>query len=317
MIPYAQLRPGPGFQLRRALLYYAQRLVTPPRLRRGIARGLAAGIRLRQGRLPPGSDAVLAAVAALERDGLVALPAVFSPAALDGVLAFLGAQDVLDPAGRPVPVAALPPGTAMAAYPLETVLACPGLLDAVNAPAILRIAAAFLGCKPTLSSLGVRWSFPQADGPAQVQAFHRDPDDWRFLKLFVYLTAVDAESGPHVYVAGSNRTAATLRAQAHALAALERRYGAGQIRTVTGPPGTTFMADTHGIHQGLPPRRRPRLILQAQYSLLPNFALRYAPVAVASAGSLDGYVNRLLVRPAVTGPPGAAAAPPSRPATRA
>src|SRR5229473_1500810 len=41
MIPYAMLRPGRGFQPGRAALYYAQRVVTEPRLRQGISRSIA------------------------------------------------------------------------------------------------------------------------------------------------------------------------------------------------------------------------------------------------------------------------------------
>ena len=55
-----------------------------------------------------------------------------------------------------VPLERLPLGTAMAAYPLRTVLESADLLNLVNAPPVLRIAADYLGCKPTLSSLGVQ-----------------------------------------------------------------------------------------------------------------------------------------------------------------
>jgi hypothetical protein len=189
----------------------------------------------------------------------------------------------------------LPPGTRMASYPLSTVVACPGLMAAINDPAVLGIASQYLGCKPTLSSIGIRWSLSSPARPAETQLFHRDPDDWRFLKLFVYLTDVEAGSGPHVYVLGSHRTAATLRAKPFSRESLVREYGADRIQAVTGTAGTTFMADTHGIHMGVPPSTSPRLILQVQYSLLPIFAFRYEPARLIGNVPLDGYVNRLIV----------------------
>ncbi|SHJ86549.1 hypothetical protein SAMN02745194_03572 [Roseomonas rosea] len=296
MISYAQLQPGRGFEARRAALYYAQRLATPRRFRQLICRALAAAIRRRHGRCgAQGTPEARHAAKALDRDGLAMLEPLFAPPALQSIRAFLRHEPVVGPDGRPAWLEALPQGTRTAAYPLPRVLACPGLIEAINAPAILRIASDYLGCKPTLSSLGIRWSLPSEAQPLETQLFHRDPDDWRFLKLFVYLTDVDERTGPHVFVTGSHRTAATLRARPFSRAALERDYGADRIRMITGPGGTTFIADTHGIHMGMPPVRAPRLVLQVQYSLLPIFAFRYEPVALAARPrALDPYVNRLI-----------------------
>ena len=297
MIRYARLRPGRGFRLRRAIAYYAQRVVTVRGVRRGVRRCLAAAVRLRQGAGSPGpaEPRVAHAVAALERDGLARLADLVPPAEVATILAYFRDRKVIGPDGCAVVLSELPPGTAMAAYPLATVVRCPGLMEAVNAPEILGVASRYLGCKPTISSLGVRWSFPPEGGGETTQCFHRDLDDWRSLKLFVYLTDVDAEGGPHVYAAGSHLTAAGLRAQLYAQPMVERRFGTENLWTMTGPRGTTFMADVHGIHRGVPPRHKPRLILQAQYSLLPIFAFEYEPVAHPAAHGLDAYVNRLLV----------------------
>ena len=62
-----------------------------------------------------------------------------------------------------------------------------------------------------------------------------------------------------------------------------------------GPRGTTFVADTLGVHRGVAPTERPRLILQAQYSVLPIYAFRYPPAK--SSGPPDGsYSSRLILR---------------------
>ncbi|WP_194152294.1 phytanoyl-CoA dioxygenase family protein [Muricoccus nepalensis] len=297
MIDYARLRPGRGFEPGRAAAYYAQRLVTGRRLRGSVSRCLAAAIRLRQGAgtaLPAG-EPPHPALAGLRQDGLAMLDGPPPPADPGEMLAYFRAQRVVGPGRRLMRLEEVEPGTSMASYPLSTVVACPGLMEAINAPGLLRLVAGYLGCKPTISSLGVRWSLPAAARPEATQLFHRDPDDWRFLKLFVYLTDVGAEDGPHVYVRGSHNTAAQLRARPYQRAALEREYGPRSIRTVTGPAGTTFVADTHGIHMGLPPAGAPRLILQVQYSILPIFAFRYAPVAAPLPAGLDPYVNRLIM----------------------
>lgn len=298
MIPYARLRPGTGFRPGNASLYYAQRLVTRPALRRAVARGLAAAIRFRHGSgsWGPGGPACDEAVATLNRDGLSMLADGVAPAeAIERMAAFFGRERVVGPGGGLAVREELPPGTVAAAYPLETVLGCHDVLDAINAPAVLQIAADYLGCKPTLSSLGVRWSFPSPGPPNATQSFHRDHDDWRSLKLFIYLTDVDADSGPHVYVGGSQKTSARIRARPYARAAIERQYGSDSLLPIVGPRGTAFIADTYGIHVGVPPVLRPRLILQAQYSVLPIFAFLYRPVALPDGPAVDRYVNRLMI----------------------
>lgn len=297
MIPYARLRPGPGFRPSRASLYYAQRFAIAPGLRRSVSRAIASAIRLRHGKgawVPVGPHYASVA-SALRRQGIGMLAGLVGEDTAGRIHDHLLSQPVIGPDGGLVALDRLPPGTAMAAYPLRTILESPDLLGLVNAAPVLRIAADYLGCKPTLSSLGVRWSFPASGPPRATQRFHRDPDDWQFLKLFVYLTDVDAGSGPHVYVMQSPRTAGQIRARPYARRAIDSRFGADQVRTVVGPRGTAFMADTYGIHAGLVPTRTPRLLLQAQYSLLPVFAFDYAPLALSRPPDLDPYVNRLLV----------------------
>jgi len=76
---------------------------------------------------------------------------------------------------------------------------------------------------------------------------------------------------------------------------VERDYGTGKARVIAGPPGTSFVADTYGIHKGLVPTARPRLVLQAQYSLLPIYAFHYEPVALDGCAAGDTRLFRLLV----------------------
>ena len=295
MIHYAQLRPGRGFVPSRAAAYFVQRCVTHPIVRRCVASVLAAGVRSRHATLATRREPDLQdALGGLERDGIAMLPNLFSTSELADVVGFFLNQQVAAPGGGCIARDELPAGATMAAYDLATVVACPWLMTAINRGDILRLVSAFLGCKPTLCAVGVRWSFP---GPksADVQAFHRDPDDWRFLKLFVYLTDVDGESGPHIYVAGSHNTRRSWHAKTYAQEQVEAQFGKQNMRAILGASGTTFIADTSGIHAGIPPQRAPRLLLQAQYSILPNFALHYRPVADPSHHRLDSYVNRLIL----------------------
>jgi hypothetical protein len=128
-----------------------------------------------------------------------------------------------------------------------------------------------------------------------VQCFHRDPDDWRFFKLFVYLTDVDDHSGPHEFIAGSHRSSGRIFSKPYTEEEVERVYGQKRIIKIVGPKGTTFVADTWGVHRGQVPTTQPRLLLQVQYSILPILKYNYRPVPIPNAELFDRYTNRLLV----------------------
>lgn len=295
MIPYARLTPGPGFSPMRAAAYYGQRLVVMPGVRALATHAIAALINARQGRKPVAvTPALTQALATLRADGLLPLPS-YPVETIDRLMARLKTEHVIDAKGAAVPLDALAPGTAAAAYPLKTVLALPELFEIVNNPFVLDLAAAYLGCRPTLSSLGIRWSLPAGGGGNDVQHFHRDMDDWRSVKFFVYLTDVARDTGPHMYVRGSHRTQSRLRARPYSLAEVTARFGADAMTSITGARGTAFLADVYGIHRGAPPVAGPRLILQMQYSVLPIYAFAYRPVAAALPEGSDPYMYRLLV----------------------
>jgi len=302
MLPYAQLTPGSGFSPVRSILYYVQRLATVPALRRGVSSLLAWTLRQIHGQVdaPALDGPATEALRTLHRDGVALLKPLASPAAIARMADYFARQPVVGPNGETCRLEELPEGVSAAGYPLQTVLECPDLLALVNAPSVLRLAEAYLGCKPTLSSLGVRWSLP-GKARARYQSFHRDVDDWRFIKLFVYLSDVQADCGPHVYVRGSHRRRFGFNAKIYTLDDITARFGADSLMTITGPAGVTFIADTVGVHCGAPPTGRPRLMLQVQYSILPVFAFSYAPLE-RSGRDVDPYCNRLLLRPARTGP---------------
>jgi hypothetical protein len=294
MLQYAPLRPGLGFDPLRAALYYAQRLVPAPLLRRAVAGSVAAAINLRHKR-PPSGPLANDIVGTLNSKGYAIIPDRLTDREIEEMLAYLARQPVILRDGRTVALEDVPAATTIADYALDTVLACPHMLELANAPDMIALATRFLGCMPTISTIGIRWSYPGSRDEATTQGFHRDPDDWRFFKFFIYLTDVDEECGPHLYVRGSNRTTGTFRAARFADAAVERDYGREAIVAITGPRGTSFVADTYGIHAGPIPTAKPRLMLEVGYSVLPVFAIRYQPVALRPRPPVDAYVNRLLL----------------------
>lgn len=291
MLEYARLVPGRGFRPVNSALYYGHRLLAHGQSRRRVADLIASIIESRRPRIErdPTCD-----LADLQLEGLHPIGRVLDKAQCDAIHDFLRDKDAVGYAGGSFRMDRSPSASGMFAYPLPTILRCPHLLALANHPAVLAMASAYLGCRPTISSLGLRWSFPGTD-TADVQHFHRDLDDWRFLKLFVYLTDVDVGSGPHVFVRGTHLASGGLFSRLYERGEVERIWGSRSVCTIVGQHGTSFIADTYGLHCGVVPTARPRLIFEVQYSLLPVFAFIYQPVRLDTPQPVDPYINRLIL----------------------
>jgi hypothetical protein len=308
MMKRARLRLGPRFRPVKAILYYAMRLLPYASIRRSIAFMVAMWIDwLYPAPLPNNAnnedretsedhERIGSIVASLQQEGWGYLEPLLSPSQIADILAFLEKKKVIE-GNRSFYLTQAPDDVRLAHYSLVDLLACPHILALINNAAVLRIAHAYLGCRPTISFLGLTCSFPSHDaGPkADAQYFHRDADDWRFLKLFVYLTDVDGQSGPHEFVSASHNSSGRYFLEPYTDEELERTYGRNSMVKITGPKGTSFMEDTWGIHKGHAPISRPRLLLQVQYSVLPVMTWDYIPVPVLRAQHLDRYTNRLLI----------------------
>lgn len=294
---FVKITPGDGLRgsLSARIMYYTQRLVTAPFLRNHIANLIARLIRARHDAFTPRTDSIEAQQ--LKVNGYVPMGELLTAGQCADIQRHLhhkSGSDRFATQGR-FTIAKGPDRTRMAEYDLVDIINCPHILSLANDPRVLALAEQYLGCKPTLSSLMLRWSFP-ADAPiGNVQRFHRDSDDWRHLKIMVYLTDVTASDGPHVYVLGTHKEAAAFRIQVEDDEAIHLRYGRDAVRVVTGARGTGFAVDTAGIHKGETPVDKPRLMLQMQYSLLPVFANQYSPQVLHCPMEFDRYVNRLFV----------------------
>lgn len=293
---YANLTPGRGFSLASSLLYYSQRLVTAPRLRAMVVRGIAAGIRARL-RQPSKVAPKPAELASLQRDGYLSLGQLLTPAQCAAVRDYLADKSLIshDAKQQVFALAKVPHDTGLAEYQLQDLINSPHLLALANSPRLLDLATDYIGCRPTISAMSLRWSFPTTAPVNTLQAFHRDADDWRYLKVLVYLTDVGEFEGPHVFVKGTHVAGASVKLCRYSDASVREAYPPAAITTVLGLSGSGFVVDTAGIHKGMAPSARPRLLLQIQYSLLPAYFYVYEPVRYLGALALDPYVNRLIV----------------------
>lgn len=239
---------------------------------------------------------------ALTVDGYAPLGRLLSPRDIAAVHAALAGKPCHDAyaAGPRVefPLEQTPPSCTNAYYRWQDAIQIQPLMRAANDPVVLAAVQKFLGAAPTISEINLWWSVLRGGRGKDNQLFHRDVDDLKFCKLFIYLTDVDEESGPHVYVRGSSASRECLPIRRYPDELIRETFGGERAITICGEAGSAFLVNTYGLHKGLVPTRRERLAFVAQYSLLPIGLNDYQPVTwdASQAGDIDPYVNRLFIR---------------------
>lgn len=238
----------------------------------------------------------------LMRDGCVNLGSVFSAQQAAQIFDFFATRPCFN-AHVPVASDGIPRhiGSGAETFPygshlLEDVVAAPLLLELANSREMLGIAEQYLECTPTLYSLHAWWSFSGVGKAPTAQEFHRDPDDYKFCTLFVFLTDVGPTNGAHQFIrhshqpdsvdsivrafnsrSGRNVNPADLfshRDDGYGRDELYEDIFSGRVQTITGPAGHAFIADTSGLHRGVPLAEGRRLMFWARYGLFRNYGLR-------------------------------------------
>lgn len=156
--------------------------------------------------------------------------------------------------------------------PESALLEAPVIQSLISDEWMLKISQEYLGCCPSIDMLNLWWSEPGDGSPNQMaaQAYHFDMDRIKFLKFFIYLTDVTAESGPHCVISKSHNVGSkpnALLRQGYARISdeeLAMYYPAESFQELTGPAGTILIVTTSVFHKGKPPTRNGRLMLEIE-----------------------------------------------------
>lgn len=154
-------------------------------------------------------------------------------------------------------------------------LAHPFIRFSLSAP-ILRVVAVYLGLAPKFRDWRLEATVPTPEGmrPRASQRWHRDQEDQKLVKTFLYLNDVDEASGPFMYVEGAHVGGrwqelfprVPPRGTLPMPEDVDSRIPWPDVRTCTGPAGTLIFCDTSGLHQGGYAKSKHRLMYTSVYT---------------------------------------------------
>jgi hypothetical protein len=144
-------------------------------------------------------------------------------------------------------------------------------------PAVLNLANAYMGMYTRLNLVQVWHNLPSRGPARNAQLWHRDRDDRRMFKLFIYFTDVGLGEGPLVYAPGTHKDGTVQQdpetfgeegttarrsndEQMHAVVPREKWI------TATGPKGTCILVDTWGYHKGGYVQQNDRLLYTCMFT---------------------------------------------------
>ena len=181
----------------------------------------------------------------------------------------------------------IPPGTHVAQIP--EVVRIDVLHKIATSPNIIKLVTGYFGSKPVLDSIQAWWSVPGNEVAEEAENFHRDNDAIKFLKLFIYATDVDDNSGPHVYVPGSHVGNDLIERRRYSDDEVYEKFSSNGILRLCGNAGDAFIEDTYGLHKGQLPVSGYRLLIQFRYSVLET--VFRSPIIVSGAEKSIDVIN--------------------------
>lgn len=218
--------------------------------------------------------------ATLDRDGFYIFPEILAGEFCDGLQTFAAASPTVIETNTALrlPLEVYDPSHPVSrTYKIRELdsIQNPFLQRLIADPVFVAIAERYLGTLPAIGGIDVWWSarYGNEAGSDAAQLFHFDfdaPPAW--LKLFVYVTDVGPDNGPHVYVRGSHKAglspAREFRSRGYVRISdeeMSEAFGADRLTEIAGRRGTVFMADTRGFHKGKFPTSGDRLVAQVIY----------------------------------------------------
>jgi hypothetical protein len=141
---------------------------------------------------------------------------------------------------------------------------------------LLTVVAHYLGMRPRLKSFEL-WNNQPVDPTSKETAsmqWHRDYDDHKIVKVFLYLVDVDAQMGPFTYLRETQPGARfghlfpsrPPEGSVPPKADVERLVPPAQLQQCTGKKGSFIICDTTGLHRGGRSTTKSRILFTLTYA---------------------------------------------------
>lgn len=165
------------------------------------------------------------------------------------------------------------PPECVGAFASSKDLAASQLFSALgNDPLLVSLASRYMNARVSPIGLSLWYTFA-SDTPSSeaAQLFHYDLDTLRWLKVFVYLTDVGPDNGPHEYVPASHKAGSKPPSLMDRMYArledkeIDEHYPKGR-KSICGPRGTVIIGDTRCLHKGNAVMGDYRLIFSPIYA---------------------------------------------------
>ncbi|MFO0718735.1 MAG: phytanoyl-CoA dioxygenase family protein [Candidatus Paceibacterota bacterium] len=141
---------------------------------------------------------------------------------------------------------------------------------------ILDIVNEYMGMWSILKQYDLAMTIPVSSGTDAVQSqrWHRDPQEKKIFKMFIYLNDVGDDAGPFFYIVQSNHEGIygklfpqkTPEGIYMKEEELKEKIPTENIKKMTGKAGTVIFCDTSGIHKGGYATKNERLMFTSFFS---------------------------------------------------
>jgi Phytanoyl-CoA dioxygenase (PhyH) len=290
----------------RWLLFYIQRMDYNPNHRKFVSSLIAKF-------LPKTPDRQLTDEAkklseTLKEDGYVVLEDFANKIQVEEMRSYLATKLCFDPdrpeMGKFSSPDLAPKPSIHAYYTPEDAVGIPHLWELANDPKILSIIEDRFGSKPTISLLYVWWLLYGFDAEANADhyyvkrpvEFHRDIDDWKQIRLYICLTDVDENVGPHTFIKSSHKWVLPPKVREIDLDNPDFPMRDNLVQ-LTGEAGMAWLGDTYVLHRGTIPTKQHRLMLTVTYTFFPEPHAPNVPLLPCpDPNRFDPYINRVYLK---------------------
>jgi Phytanoyl-CoA dioxygenase (PhyH) len=290
----------------RWLLYYIQRIDYNPNHRRFVSSIIAKFLPKTPNRQLSSEAGRLSEI--LKEEGYVVLENFVNKTQVEEMRAYLDTKLCFDPErsemGKFSSPDLAPKSSVHAYYAPEDAVGIPHLWELANDPKILSMIEDRFQAKPTISLLYVWWLLCGFDAEANTDncyvknpgEFHRDIDDWSQIRLYICLTDVDDNVGPHVFIRSSHKW--ILPAKTRVLDIDHPNFPMrDNLVKLTGEAGMAWLGNTYVLHRGTIPTRKHRLMLTVTYTFFPEPHAPIVPLLPCpDRNQFDPYINRVYLK---------------------